>query len=88
MRWATEFVEGGRAQESGTLRATLGIASDTHGSSVAALLHSAPARLDKKQCATLYLPTATPTSGLRVALLHAPMANGGTLLAPASMKGA
>ncbi|EOD15734.1 hypothetical protein EMIHUDRAFT_211365 [Emiliania huxleyi CCMP1516] len=88
VRWATEFVEEGRAQESGTLRATLGIASDTHGSSVAALLHSAPARLDKKQCATLYLPTATPTSGLRVALLHAPMANGGTLLAPASMKGA
>lgn len=88
VRWATEFVEEERAQESGTLRATLGIASDTHGSSVAALLHSAPARLDKKQCATLYLPTATPTSGLRVALLHAPMANGGTLLAPVSMKGA
>ena len=85
IRWPTASASGERPAS--TLHATFRV--DHNLCAMATLLHMAPSRLDKRQCATLYVPgqptTAAPTSHPRSVRLHASMAKGGQLLATAGI---
>lgn len=85
VRWPT--VSAGGERPASSLHATLRL--DYDSCAMGTLLHMAPSKLDKKQCATLYVPaqptTAAPASQPRCARLHASMAKGGQLLATAGV---